>query len=277
MCILVINGKKIPKENELVEQIIKKFPEVKTIVKNINMKNTNVILGNENINIYGNGYITDKLGEYIFKIMPLSFYQVNPIQTKKLYEIAVKGAKINKEDIVFDLYCGIGTISIFMSKYANKVYGIEIVNEAIEAAKENAIMNKIENAEFIAGDVENVLDNLINKKNIIPDIVMIDPPRRGLDKRSIENLLKIEPKRLVYISCNPATLIRDLVVLESKYIIEFIKPVDMFPFTRTCGVRSWFRIEGKYTEIKKFEMFLIYKKTHKIYKYNLEKLWKKYI
>ena len=231
MCIIVINGREIPKEKELVKEITSHFENVKTIVKNINTKNTNVILGKENINIYGEGYITDKLGEYTFKISPLSFYQVNPIQAEKLYQIGVEGAKITKEDTVFDLYCGIGTISLFMAKCAKKVYGIEIVEEAIEAAKENAKMNNIDNAEFIAGDVEVILDDLINNKKIIPDIIMVDPPRKGLDKKSIENILKIKPKKLTYISCNPATLVRDLAKLEDFYEIEFLKPVDMFPYT----------------------------------------------
>lgn len=232
MCILVINGKNIPKEKELVHTIINNFPQVKTIVKNINMKNTNVILGNKNINLYGDGYITDVLGEYTFKISPHSFYQVNPIQAEKLYKIGVEAANITNNDIVFDLYCGIGTISLFMAQYAKKVYGIEIVEEAIKDAKENAKLNNIKNAEFIAGDVEKILDKLINKDKIIPDIVMIDPPRKGMDTQSVENILKIEPKKLVYISCNPATLIRDLQKLEEKYEIKMIKPVDMFPFSK---------------------------------------------
>ena len=231
MCIIVINGRDIPNEEKLVNEITNNFENVKNIVKNINMKNTNVILGKENINLYGDGYIKDKLGEFIFKISPLSFYQVNPIQAEKLYKIGVEGAKITKKDIVFDLYCGIGTISLFMAKYAKKVYGIEIVEEAIEAAKENAKINNINNTEFIAGDVEEILDNLINRNNIIPDIVMVDPPRKGLDNKSIENILKIKPKKLVYISCNPATLVRDLSYLEESFDIEFVKLVDMFPWT----------------------------------------------
>ena len=234
MCIIVINGNEIPNEKELVTQITNNFNNVKAIIKNINKKNTNVILGKENINLYGNGYINDKLGDFTFKISPHSFYQVNPIQAEKLYEIGVEGAKITKDDTVFDLYCGIGTISLFMARYAKKVYGIEIVEEAIEAAKENAKINNISNTEFIAGDVEKVLDDLINKNNIVPDIIMVDPPRKGLDKKSLENILKIKPKKLVYISCNPATLVRDLAKLESFYNVFRIKPVDMFPFTRTC-------------------------------------------
>ena len=231
MCVIVINGIQMPKEDELVEAVTSNFKNVKTIVKNINMKNTNVILGKENINLYGDGYITDILGEYTFKISPLSFYQVNPIQAEKLNKIGVEGANITKDDVVFDLYCGIGTISLFMAKNAKKVYGIEIVEEAIEAAKENAKMNGVENTEFIAGDVEEILDELINEKAITPDIVMVDPPRKGLDNKSIDNILRIKPKRLVYISCNPATLVRDLAKLEDDFKIDFIKPVDMFPFT----------------------------------------------
>lgn len=231
MCVLVINGKEIPKEKELVTEVTKKFPEVKTIVKNINTQNTNVVMGKENIVIYGNGYIKDQLGKYIFKISPHSFYQVNPIQAENLYNIGVQAANIDKNDIVFDLYCGIGTISLFMAQYAKKVYGIEIVEQAIQDAKENAKINNIENAEFIAGDVENVLDDLINVKKVIPDVIMIDPPRKGMDNKSVENILNIKPKKLVYISCNPATLVRDLAKFEEEYEVKTIKPVDMFPFT----------------------------------------------
>ncbi len=231
MCILVLNGKKIQNEAKIIEQIVNKFPNVKTIVKNINTKNTNVILGRENINIYGDGIISDKLGNLVFKISPLSFYQVNPVQTEKLYNIGVDAAKITKNDVVFDLYCGIGTISLFMAKYAKKVYGVEIVDQAVEMAKENAKINGIENVDFLAGDVEQVLDDLINRKKINPDVVMIDPPRKGIDKKSIQNLLSIKPKKIVYISCNPATLVRDLSFFEDKYDIKSITPVDMFPFT----------------------------------------------
>ena len=232
MLIIVINGQNIPKENELVKAVLKEFQNVKTIVKNINRKNTNVIMGDKNINLYGNGFIEDILGDYRFKISPLSFYQVNPIQAENLYNIGVRKANITKDDIVFDLYCGIGTISIFMAKYAKKVYGIEIVEEAVKDAKENAEFNNIDNTEFISGDVESVLDDLINNKRIIPDVIMIDPPRKGLDNKSVENILKISPKKIVYISCNPASLVRDLAKLEEIYDIKMIKPVDMFPFSK---------------------------------------------
>lgn len=231
MLILVINGDKFKDEEGFVRNIINKYPNVKTIVKNINTKNTNVILGDKNIKLYGDGYIKDRLGEYIFKISPLSFYQVNPIQAEKLYNIGVQAAKINKNDVVFDLYCGLGTISIFMAKYAKEVYGIEIVDEAVKMAEENASLNNVENTKFISGDVEIVLDELINIKHIIPDVIMIDPPRKGLDNKSIENIMKIRPNRFVYISCNPATLVRDLAKFENMYDVQEIQPVDMFPWT----------------------------------------------
>ena len=231
MMIIVINGDKLPYEKEIANQLQEKYEEIKSVVININKKNTNVILGEKNVNILGDGYIKDYLGEYCFKISPLSFYQVNPVQAEALYNIAIENANITPDDVVFDLYCGIGTISLFAAKYAKKVYGIEIVEQAIEDAKENAKMNNIQNTEFIAGDAEVLLTDLIENKKIIPDVVIVDPPRRGLDNTTINNILKIHPKRVAYVSCNPATLVRDLSLLEEKYEITMIQPVDMFPFT----------------------------------------------
>lgn len=231
MCILVVNDSKFNQEQELVKLLCEKYPEIKTIVKNINNKNTNVILGKENINLYGNGYIEDKLGEYIFKISPMSFYQVNPVQAEILYTTAINQANLDKNDILFDLYCGIGTIGIFASKYVNKVYGIEIVPQAIEDAKENAKINDVKNIEFICGDVEVAFDELINKEKIVPSAIIVDPPRKGLDNKTVENIAKIKPAKLVYISCNPATMVRDLTKLENIYNIKAIQPVDMFPWT----------------------------------------------
>lgn len=236
MCILVVNDSKFNQEQELVKLLCEKYPEIKTIVKNINNKNTNVILGKENINLYGNGYIEDKLGEYIFKISPMSFYQVNPVQAEILYTTAINQANLDKNDILFDLYCGIGTIGIFASKYVNKVYGIEIVPQAIEDAKENAKINDVKNIEFICGDVEVAFDELINKEKIVPSAIIVDPPRKGLDNKTVENIAKIKPAKLVYISCNPATMVRDLAKLEDIYNIKTIQPVDMFPWTN--GVES---------------------------------------
>lgn len=231
MCILVINGTEFKEEKNLVDALINKFPNIKTIVKNINQKNTNVILGKENINLYGDGYIYDKLDDYTFKISPLSFYQVNPIQTEKLYKLALEGADLTGKEIVFDLYCGIGTIGIYMAKKAKKVYGIEIVKQAIEDAKVNCKINNITNSEYYAGDTQALLIDLIENKKIKPDIIVVDPPRKGLDNVTVENIIKIKPKKVIYISCNPATLMRDLSKLEEAYNIQEIQPVDMFPFT----------------------------------------------
>ncbi len=231
MVIIVINGEKIPYEKEIIKELNEKFEFITSIVLNINKKNTNVILGNNNVTIYGKDYITDKLGNYYFKISPLSFYQVNPVQAEALYNYAIEEAKITKNDIVFDLYCGIGTISIFMAKSAKEVYGVEIVEQAIEMAKENEKLNNIDNTKFIAGDTEKVLEDLINNKKVIPDVIIVDPPRKGLDKTSIGNILKVKPRRVVYISCNPASLVRDLKMLEDMYNINSIQPFDLFCFT----------------------------------------------
>ena len=231
MCIIVSNNEKIEKEDELIETIKGKFPQVKTIIKNINNKNTNVILGDKNIILYGDGYIYDKLGDFTFKISPMSFYQTNPIQTEILYNKAIEFAKLDKDDILCDLYCGIGTIGIFASNKVKKVYGIEIVEEAVGAAKENAKINNVNNIEFMVGDVEKAFKVLIDEKKIIPNAVIVDPPRRGLDNTTINKLNELELKKLVYISCNPATMARDLKMLEEKYDIKEIQPIDMFPYT----------------------------------------------
>lgn len=245
MVIIVINGKEMPHELTLANNIIDKFPQVKTVVKSINMKNTNVIMGQKNFSIVGRGYITDRLGDFVFKISPMSFYQVNPVQAEALYNIAIEKANITKDDVVCDLYCGIGTIGIFASKFAKKVYGIEIVSQAIEDARVNANLNKINNIEFICGDVEEAFDELIKKEKVKPDVIIVDPPRRGLDVKTIGNIMKLKTSRVVYISCNPATMVRDLKLMEELYEVVEVQPVDMFPFTthvECCAVMG--RREG---------------------------------
>lgn len=233
---LVLNDNNLKKEKELIGFLCKKHKNIKSIVKNFNTKNTNVILGDKTEVIYGDGYIYDVLGDYKFKISPLSFYQVNPIQTEILYNTAIKFAEVEHQEkpskIALDLYCGIGTIGIFASKYFKKVYGIEIVEQAIEDAKENAKINKIENTEFYAGDVEKVLPKIIEKEKIKPNVVFVDPPRKGLDNNTIKVLEELRPEKIVYISCNPATLARDLALLNNDYEIKEIQPVDMFPFSK---------------------------------------------
>ena len=231
MVTLVSNTREIKNEKELVSYITEKYPQIKTIAKNINSKNTNVILGKQTKIIYGDGYIYDILGDFKFKISPMSFYQVNPVQTEKLYSKAVEYAELTGNETIFDLYCGIGTIGIFASKKAKRLYGIETIPQAIEDAKQNAEINHLDNAEFFVGDVEKALPEFIKERNVLADVVFIDPPRKGCDKTALDTLLKIEPKKIVYVSCNPATLARDLKILEEKYEIKDISICDMFPFT----------------------------------------------
>ena len=233
MCTLVLNEDKIEKEVEekFVEYITKRYSQIKTIIKNINSRNTNVILGDKNIVLYGNGYIYDDILGYKFKISNMSFYQVNPVQTEVLYLKAIEYASLKGEETILDLYCGIGTIGICASKKSKKLYGIETIKEAIDDARENAKINNISNAEFFVGDVEKKLPEFIKKNNIKPDVIFIDPPRKGCDKTAIYTILNIVPKKIVYVSCNPSTLARDLKMFEEKYDIKEITPVDMFPFT----------------------------------------------
>ena len=246
MCVLVQNGTENLNENNqkfvdssFIENLIKKFPKIKTIVINVNKENTNVVLSSDNIVVYGSGYITDVLGGYKFRISPNSFYQVNPIQTEKIYKMAIEKANLNENDVMCDLYCGIGTIGIFASKYVKKVYGIEIVPQAIIDARENAKINNIKNIEFIEGNVEDAFDKLLNNKNSNneiskndkPNAVIVDPPRKGLDSTTIQNLKKLKLEKLVYVSCNPATLVRDLKALSEVYEIKEAIPIDNFCFS----------------------------------------------
>ncbi len=231
MIILVLNNK-WDNNQEYIEYITKMYPEIKTIVLNYNTENTNIILGEKNEVIYGDGYIYDILGDYKFKISPLSFYQVNPVQTEVLYNKAIEYADLNDSDTILDLYCGIGTIGIFASNKVKKVFGIEIIENAIKDAKENAKINNIDNTDFFCGKVEDLFPKIIEDYNIKPDVVFVDPPRKGLDNKTIETLLELMPEKIVYISCNPATLARDIALLEQKYNTKEITPVDMFPYTK---------------------------------------------
>lgn len=231
MLILVMNDNNFKKEKEFITYITSKYLQIKTIIKNYNPKNTNVILGTKNETIYGPGYIYDILGDYKFKISPLSFYQTNPVQTEALYEKALEYANLTGAETILDLYCGIGTIGIFASKKAKKVYGIEIIENAIKDAKENTQINNIQNAEFYCGEVENVLPKIIFQNNIKPEVVFVDPPRKGLDTKTINTILNLQPPKIIYISCNPATFARDVAILNEKYEIKEVTPVDMFPFT----------------------------------------------
>lgn len=230
MVSLILNSDKIDYEKELVESLISKLPTIKSVSINMNTENTNVIKGSELRNIFGEGYITDFIGDIKFKISPLSFYQVNSVQTKLLYNKALEFANLKGDEVIFDLYCGVGTISLFLAKHAKKVYGVEILPQAIDDANENARINAIENAEFICGKSELVVPELIEKQGVKADVVVVDPPRKGCDKSLLQTIITMKPKKLVYVSCDSSTLARDIKVLTiSGFKLKKVQPVDMFP------------------------------------------------
>ena len=229
MVCLVINGKKIPKPEVLIERL-KAVEGMTSICLNINRENTNVILGKTIKCLWGQDYITDKIGDIAYRISPLSFFQVNPIQTQKLYGTASEYAELTGNETVWDLYCGIGTISLFLAKAAKKVCGVEIVPEAIADAKENAKLNGIENADFFVGKAEDVLPEQYDKYGVYADVIVVDPPRKGCDEKLLQCMVEMAPKRIVYVSCDPATLARDLNFLEANgYKVKKVRCTDMFP------------------------------------------------
>ncbi len=223
-------------EANLLVGLLREIPSVGerivSICLNYNNENTNVILGRENKVLFGQGYITDTLSGIAFRISPLSFYQVNPVQTEKLYGTALEYAGLTGEETVWDLYCGIGTISLFLSQKAKQVYGVEIVPQAIEDAKQNAALNGITNAQFFVGKAEEVLPEKYEKENIYADVIVVDPPRKGCDEKCLETMVKMAPKRIVYVSCDSATLARDLKYLcENGYEVKRVRGVDQFCHT----------------------------------------------
>ena len=229
MIVLVANGKKLPYLKELASVLKENIPGFKTLVVNVNTQKTNVILGKENIVAYGDGMIRDYIGELVFEISPLSFFQVNPLQTEVLYNKALEYANLGENDTVFDIYCGIGTISLFLAQKAKKVYGIEIVEDAIKDAKRNAKINNMDNVEFYVGKAEEVVPKMY-KEGKRANVVVVDPPRKGCDEKVLDTIVSMEPDRVVYVSCNPSTLARDLAYLNERgYKCHEIQPVDMFP------------------------------------------------
>ena len=231
MVVLVSNKEKVPYIDKFIDKITN-IKEVKSVILNINPKDTNVILGSKCITLYGDDVIHDYIGKFKFKISPLSFFQVNPVQTEVLYDKALEYAGLSGNEVVFDAYCGTGTISLFLSQKAKKVYGVEIVEDAIINARENAKLNNVNNAEFFVGKSEEVIPDLINK-GIIPDVIVVDPPRKGCDIKLLEAIYKVSPKKVVYVSCDPSTLARDLKILSQyNYEVKEIQPVDMFPQTK---------------------------------------------
>ncbi|CAG9354676.1 23S rRNA (uracil(1939)-C(5))-methyltransferase RlmD [Clostridium perfringens] len=231
MVVLVTNGENLPHKEEFVDLMVKNIPGIKSIIQNINSKKTNVILGLESKTLWGEDTISDYIGDFRFNISPLSFFQVNPTQTEVLYGKALEYANLTGNEEVFDAYCGTGTITLFLSQKAKKVYGVEIIPQAIDNAWINAKENKVENVEFFVGESEVVIPDLINK-GVKADVVVVDPPRKGCDKKLLDAITNIDAKKIVYVSCDPSTLGRDLKVLEENgYKTLEVQPVDMFPNT----------------------------------------------
>ncbi|MBM7568074.1 23S rRNA (uracil1939-C5)-methyltransferase [Paenibacillus sacheonensis] len=231
MIVLITNGSRIPNVEQWISRIREEIPSVTSIVQNINKRDTNVIFGDETHVLWGSEVIYDELDGIRFAISARSFYQVNPVQTVALYRKAVEYAALTGNEQVIDAYCGIGTISLFLARQAGHVHGVEIVPEAIEDAKRNAALNGIANASFEAGPAEVVIPRW-RQEGIVPDVIVVDPPRKGCDEALLDTILAMKPKRVVYVSCNPATLARDLHVLEDGgYRTVEVQPVDMFPHT----------------------------------------------
>ena len=231
MVCLILNGNKIPKEEQFVKSLCE-IPGMTSITINVNKKHSNVILGEEIRLLWGQEYITDRIGDISYQISSLSFYQVNPMQTQKLYAKALEYADLHGEETVWDLYCGIGTISLFLAQKAKFVRGVEIVPAAIENAKENAKLNGLENTEFFVGKAEEVLPREYKKNGVYADVIVVDPPRKGCDETLLETMVEMNPDRIVYVSCDSATLARDLKYLcERGYELRKVCPVDQFGMT----------------------------------------------
>ena len=234
MVCLVINGNRLPASQKLIDSLIT-IPGMTSICISSNVAMTNVIMGNDYNVLWGQGYITDSIKDIVFQISPLSFYQVNPIQTEKLYSTALEYADLNGEETVWDLYCGIGTISLFLAKKAKAVYGVEMIPQAIADAKNNAKINNITNTYFYVGKAEEVLPEKYENEGIYADVIVVDPPRKGCDTQCLETMVKMQPKKIVYVSCDSATLARDLAYLcQNGYELKRIQGVDQFCHTVHC-------------------------------------------
>lgn len=231
MVVLVVRSPIFPSKNNFVKALRAVHPEITTIVLNVNERKTNMVLGERNITIYGKGYIEDTLCGCTFRISPTSFYQINPVQTERLYKTAMMLARLNKRNVVIDAYCGIGTIGMVAAKTVKEVIGIELNAEAVRDANANAKRNHMDNIRFVQGDAGKFMEGMADREEQV-DVVFMDPPRSGSDEAFLKSLLVLAPKKIVYISCNPETQARDLRVLcKRDYQVETIQPVDMFPFT----------------------------------------------
>lgn len=232
LAVLVTNGEAFPAKQEFATKLMQQVPELVGVVENINRRRTNVVLGEEMLLLAGRDYLGDTIGGLRFRISARSFFQVNPIQTEVLYRTALQYAGLTGKETVIDAYCGIGTISLFLAAHAKQVIGVEVVAPAIADAKQNAELNGIENARFIVGEAEQVIPWLHQSSGVEADVIVVDPPRAGCDQRLLETIAAMRPERIVYVSCNPSTLARDLAYLSQHgFAVKEAQPVDMFPHT----------------------------------------------
>ncbi len=228
--VLITVKKELPQKEQIVEEIKKRLPEVKSIMQNINGEKTSLIFGDETVNLGGNDFIQETLGDLSFELSARTFFQLNPEQTVKLYNEVKEAAQLTGTEKVVDAYCGVGTIGLWVADQAAEIRGMDVIPESIEDAKKNAARHGIKHAQYVTGKAEVILPKWANE-GWTPDVVIIDPPRTGLDQQLLETLLKVKPKRIVYVSCNPSTLAKDISVLAPLYKMEYIQPVDMFPQT----------------------------------------------
>ncbi|MEG0314379.1 MAG: 23S rRNA (uracil(1939)-C(5))-methyltransferase RlmD [Erysipelotrichaceae bacterium] len=230
MVVLIVKSNKLTNIDSIINTLTTNFTNIKSIIMNVNDRKDNVILGDKEYLLYGKDYITDTLDGLKFNISAKSFYQINPIQMEVLYNYVKEFAQLDGTQLVLDLYCGVGTIGLYLARYASKVIGIEIVEDAIKDAKINAQINNANNIEFVCSDAANYACKLVDD-NIKPDVIVIDPPRKGCDELTISSIVKMNPSKIVYVSCDPSTLARDLAIFNKDYHIDTIQPVDMFPHT----------------------------------------------
>ena len=233
--VLITAKKELPKKEQLVEEITRRLPEVKSVMQNINGEKTSLIFGDETIHLAGNDFIQETLGDLSFELSARTFFQLNPEQTVKLYNEAKKAAGLTGKEKVVDAYCGVGTIGLWVADQAAEVRGMDVIRESIEDAKKNAARHGIKHAKYVTGKAEVILPKWV-KEGWVPDIIIVDPPRTGLDEQLLQTILKIKPKKVVYVSCNPSTFSKDLGVLSKKYKVNYIQPVDMFPQTSNVEI-----------------------------------------
>lgn len=227
---LVTAKKELPRKEVIIAEITKRLPEVVSIMQNVNPKKTSIVLGDETIHLSGEKIVEERLEEFTYELSARAFFQLNPVQTVKLYNEVKKAAGLTGEEKIVDAYCGVGTIGLWLADGAGEIRGMDIIPEGIEDAKKNARKHGVENASYFTGKAEELMPKWV-KEGWQPDVVVVDPPRTGCDAKFLETILKVKPKKFVYVSCNPSTLAKDLQVLSSKYKVEYLQPVDMFPQT----------------------------------------------